>query len=219
MSCDAGVCLLAHKPASFDIRMKVFGVGMVQTGAAALHEVLRPMLFREGECATSCREKALHAARAGHLMEAVQTADAFKWSIGAPWSQPAVLDKLLKSFPHAKFILTQRRNAQAWWRSVDKCGVKRLWKQLGPLMTRETKAEGSVGRRVAIEAYNEHNAAIIRSFERANQTHRLMVVDLATANWPEFCTFLEYWRKCPHMAFPRDQAMQGNSSGCLLEVR
>ena len=58
---------------------------------------------------------------------------------------------------------------------------------------------------------------VVAEFERANQTHRLMVVDLAAAGWGEFCAFLEYWRKCPHAAFPRDKSIHRHAVGCQRE--
>lgn len=131
----------------------VFGVGLGKTGTKTLRHCLVEWGFEVG----AVWEEAF-----GHYLTddtdaivAIATRhDAFE-----DWPWPLVFREMDEAFPNARFVLTVRRDADTWYRSLCKMAVR-----IGPLREYDERVYGWAmpqGHRDAfVEFYEQHNRAV-----------------------------------------------------------
>ena len=98
---------------------KVFGIGLNKTGTSTLGMCLKKLGYR----CTSCSRELLHDVVINKdfqaVKETVQQYDGFE-----DWPWPIIYKELDELFPGSKFILTTRKNSQAWLKSLTKYSMR-----------------------------------------------------------------------------------------------
>lgn len=152
-------------------RPKVVGVGLNKTATKSLRTLLQSWGF------TPCLEyeAAFRAVRAGDLesvFEIMERYDSFE-----DWPWPLIVAEIDARFPDARFVLTTRRTAEEWYRSLCRMAIR-----IGPLDEYEKHIYGSSmpqGRRQHhLDYYRRHNDAVRRHFgDRPGKLLELCIAD------------------------------------------
>lgn len=172
--------------------VKVFGVGLNKTGTTSLNACGARLGYR----CKSCDRGLLRDVRRGDLTRAFAVAERFDLFEDWPW--PLIFRELDERFPGSRFILTVRRDARTWLRSLKK-------HSLGTHPTRHCRklAYGHhypFGReREHLDFYERHNDAVRRHF--ADRPEDLLEVCWERGDgWAELCGFLGH--EPPDAPFP-----------------
>lgn len=135
----------------------VVGIGLNKTGTKTLRHCLNEWGYRT----FTAHEQAFNRYLAGDVdgvLDSMEGYDAFE-----DWPWPLVFREIDERFPAAKFVLTVRRDASTWFRSLCKMAVR-----MGPLRTYEQPIYGfsmPQGHRAEhIAFYERHNAAVREHF-------------------------------------------------------
>lgn len=95
---------------------KVFCIGFNKTGTTSLEHFMKENGFK---CGSQAEGELLIKAYAnelwGEIIDFCHTAEFFQ---DLPFSAPKTAEILLENFPDAKYILTVRRSADEWYRSI-----------------------------------------------------------------------------------------------------
>ena len=114
------------------------------------------------------------------------------------WPWPLVYKEMYEKYPDAYFILTVRKSAEIWYKSLckhaERIGPKKIRKRIyGYYMPQYHKREH-------ISFYEKHNQSVIEFFQK-NAPERLLVVCWENGNgWNELCHFLN--KEIPDVDFP-----------------
>jgi len=175
---------------------KVFGVGLNKTGTTTLGQCMRVFGSRH----LSHSEEFARLYRYGQKTKLLAIANDFDSFEDWPW--PLMYKEAAVEFPDAKFILTVRKSAQVWLKSLVTHSYK--------LPPEENYHELIYGYKYPLghkayhlEFYNNHNASVIDHFR--DQPGRLSVLCWENGDgWPELCNFLGV--DTPDVPFPRSGA-------------
>ena len=146
-------------------RRRVFGIGLNRTGTKTLARHLRNWGYRHRtyDSDTVHTSPSFDLLQAGRIDELLAIAEAHDSAEDWPW--PLLYRELDGRFPDARFVLTRRRSADVWYRSLCNMAVR-----IGPLPLFERRVYGSsmpqgAGRRARhVAVYEDHNAAVRRHF-------------------------------------------------------
>ncbi len=146
--------------------MKVFGIGHMKTGTTTLGACLYEMGFRHKSFSPKLTRQ-FHANDMSNIWNVVENYDSFE---DYPW--PLIYKEADKKFPDSKFILTERKNSEVWFRSVLNNA-----KRLGP--SPEDKIVFGFGlpfrhKDEYITQYEAHNQEVKAYFE--GKPEKLLVV-------------------------------------------
>lgn len=171
--------------------MKIFGVGLNKTGTTTLGVCLSQLGYRH---TTSNLELTRHVAR-GELEPVFRYAERYDSFEDWPW--PLVFRELDARFPGSKFILTTRRDAETWLRSL-----KNHASLTGPTQFREiayghAMPHGHEADHLA--RYESHNQAV-RDHFRGRSGDLLEVCWETGSGWTELGAFLG--REVPDAPLP-----------------
>ncbi|MEM9036765.1 MAG: sulfotransferase [Actinomycetota bacterium] len=138
-------------------RPKVIGVGLNRTGTKTLKRHLEQWGFRHRTYDLGAFER-YREGRIEELLDEMEQHDSFD-----DWPWPLMYRQIDERFPDAKFVLTVRKDPDAWFRSIKTLSVK-----MGPLNKFEQHIYGysmPQGHRDEHVAYYEaHNAAVEAHF-------------------------------------------------------
>jgi hypothetical protein len=98
--------------------MKVFGIGLNKTGTTTLAACLQELGFRH----TSCNLELTRNAAGGNLTPIFEHADQYESFEDWPW--PLIYKELDQKYEDAKFILTRRTDASAWFSSLKRHALR-----------------------------------------------------------------------------------------------
>lgn len=161
--------------------MKVAGIGLNKTGTTTLGLCLKHWEYRH----TSYDLDLLRAVAAGNLSPALSVAAHYDSCEDWPW--PLLYQTLDEHFPDARFILTVRKDAETWLRSL-----LRHAKRTGPTEARRLvygyeMPHGHEKQHLAY--YRAHNQAVQDYFSA--RPDKLLVVCWETGSgWQELADFL-----------------------------
>lgn len=163
--------------------MKIIGVGLNKTGTKTLGKYLQVLGFRHQTYDLS----AFQQYQRGELQELCQYLENFDSCEDWPW--PLMYQELAVYFPEARFVLTMRKDAATWYRSLCKMAVR-----MGPLRDFEQPIYGYSmphGHQAEFEAYyHQHNEAVKAYF--ADQPNRLLCLNWGDPDAHEqLLTFLD----------------------------
>jgi hypothetical protein len=171
---------------------KIVGVGLNKTGTGTLKTCLRHWGFAHATYDLDAFRLYRRNDRAGlqALMGRYDSFDNWPWAL--------MFEEFDSLYPHARFILTQRVDAQTWYRSL--C---RHAKRFGPLTDFEQHIYGYVDptrhEREHIEFYVRHNERVRDYF--ADRPDKLLVVCWESGDgWRELSNFLD--QPTPELPFP-----------------
>lgn len=138
--------------------MKVIGVGLNKTGTKTLMKYLKGMGLRHHSYDLECF-KAYQIGNWDYLFGLMEHYDSFE-----DWPWPLMYKEIDQRFPDAVFILTVRKNADTWYKSLCKMAVR-----MGPLTDFEKHIYGYSmphGRKQEhIDIYNRHNREVEAYFK------------------------------------------------------
>ena len=133
--------------------MKVIGVGLNKTGTKTLRAHLMDWGFRH----RSYELDAFKQFRRGQIEELLDSMDQHDSFEDWPW--PLMYQEIDRRFPDARFVLTTRKTADHWYRSLCKMAVR-----MGPLNDFEIHIYGHAmphGKRSHhIDFYEQHNQQV-----------------------------------------------------------
>lgn len=202
----------------FFTRSKVFCVGANKTGTTSLNQVFESLDLKVGNQARA--ELLLHdwsKRDFRRIIRYCRWAEAFQ---DIPFSYPDTFCAVDKAFPHSRFILTVRRDAEEWYDSLVRyhtmlIGKNRIpnaddlrrfdYRYPGFLWDAQRYRYGDdesllYNREWYIQCYEEHNSNVIRYFK--DRPTDLLVLNVADSDAMErLLTFLGYaytGQKMPH---------------------
>ncbi|MFM7134317.1 MAG: sulfotransferase [Planctomycetota bacterium] len=166
-------------------RPHVFGIGLPKTETTTLGAALARLGYRVRDF----DREALFAVAGGDVEAALWRAEAYHAFEDSPWWM--VYRELDLRFPGSLFILTERRDEEAWRQS----GVKHLARATGGIL--DPVAATFVGHfaRLGVapdrqhEAYAFHGRAVRAHFAGRESQFRVLNWDRGDG-WPELCGFL-----------------------------
>lgn len=171
--------------------MKVFGIGLNKTGTTTLAACLQELGFRH----TSCNLELTKNAGDGNLIPIFEHADRYESFEDWPW--PLVYKELDQQYENAKFILTRRTDASAWFSSLKRHALR-----TGPTEYREIAYGSSMPlnkKKEHIAIYQRHNQDV-REYFSGREDVLLEVCWEEGDGWDELCTFLN--RSIPDRPLP-----------------
>lgn len=166
------------------VRMKVFGIGLNKTGTTTLNYCLRSLGYRH----LTHNAKALTdwtQGRKDDVFALIDQYDSFD-----DWPYPLMYRELHARYPEAKFILTVRRDAKSWLRSLKKHSLN-----TSPTRHHRKMAYGfdyPFGHEQHhIDFYHNHNASVKAFFEEKGEQDRLLTLCWENGDgWRELAPFL-----------------------------
>ena len=176
---------------------KIFGIGLNKTGTSTLESALRVL----GYAVTGPNKgyvPQIMRGRIGAALALTEEYDAFQ-----DWPWPLLVEPLFARFgTDARYILTVRKNADTWLRSV-----KNHYLQMQPRKIVRPKFTVYGSRypfgfeREYLRYYEAHNRRVREFFARHGAEHALLEVCWETGDgWSELCGFLG--RDIPGAPFP-----------------
>lgn len=179
-----------------DQKRKVIGVGLNKTATKSLAQCFKYMGYRNHSYSLEAFE--LYQQRNWlALFARMDQNDSFE-----DWPWPLMYKEIDQRYPDARFILTVRKNPQAWYRSLCKMAVR-----MGPLNDFEKHIYGYNMPQAAQEShiafYEQHNAAVRSYF--ADKPGKLIEICFDTdVDMPALCHFLDE----PVVALPKPHVNQ-----------
>ena len=166
----------------------MFGIGLPKSGTSTLGSAMETLGYRLGPRAY----EPLKNNDWDWIEQAVDSADCFE-----DWPWPMIYRELDQRYPQARFILTERRDPDAWADSL-----RAHIANYGPneAFSRQLLYEnpGQINER-AIQVYMEHNRDVRRHFE--GRPGKLLTVCWESGDgWPQLCAFLD--KPIPTEPFP-----------------
>ena len=162
---------------------KVVGIGFHKTGTKTLGACLRTLGFR----VRSLDREAFLLWRLGEIEEVLQLmeqADAFE-----DWPWPLVYRQASARVPDARFILTTRRDEQAWLASLTAHVARREPTSYNYRRHIYGVDDPQADPERFLEVYRAHNAAVRQDF--APQPDRLLEICWENGDgWEKLCGFL-----------------------------
>lgn len=146
--------------------MKVFGVGMIKTGTSSLGTSLTNLGFKHFDY----HPKLIRQVSRGEYSDVWDIVGEYDSFEDNPW--PMIYEMLDERVPDARFVLTERRDSEVWFRSMEQHA-----RRMGPTVERKIvygHAWPSRHKREHIEQYEAHNAAVRAHF--AGRSDKLLVV-------------------------------------------
>ena len=170
---------------------KVFGIGLNKTGTKTLGQAMALLGYRNA----TFNGRLMRELARGHLAPIVAYARDFDSFEDWPW--PLVYRRLAREFPQAKFVLTLRRSAQAWYDSLYRHAERHgpsPWRKIAYGYPNPWDAP-----RHHLDLYARHTEQVSEFFR--DQPDRLLKVCWETGDgWPELCAFLGH--RQPDAEFP-----------------
>ncbi len=172
--------------------MKIVGIGLNKTGTSTLKTCMETWGFKH----VTYNLDAFNAYRErdwDYLKSVADEHDSFEnW----PWA--LMYEQFDDWYPDAKFILTVRKDAQTWFKSLSRHG-----QNMGPLTDFEIYIYGYAvpkeHKREHIEFYNQHNSKVKKFYE--NRPDKLLEVCWENGDgWKELADFLNL--DAPNVPFP-----------------
>jgi len=172
-------------------KQKIVGIGLGKTGTTSLAAALKYLGYHHFWYNPHIA-KEFFSGNLGEVWEILKTYDSFE---DYPW--PFLYQEIDKMYPESRFILTTRKEPEAWYRSLckhfDKGGMENHQKIYGFPNPHDYKNEH-------IEFYLKHNQAVIDYF--SNRPNKLLVVCWENGDgYREICRFLNH--SVPKHSFPR----------------
>lgn len=163
-------------------RRKVFGIGLGKTGTTTLGACLQQLGYRHFGWHEGFAERvhALGADEAFRVADAHDSFDDFPW----PW----LYRELDVRYPDARFVLTVRRDAESWFRSLAAHA-----RRVGPTAERRIAFgcdRPEAHREHVIARYQAHNRAA-RDYFAGRPEKLLEVCWESGSGWRELCAFLD----------------------------
>jgi hypothetical protein len=160
---------LASLSTSPHSRPKVFVIGLSKTGTTSLGDALSRLSFRRVGW-EDIRSRFLFRSYLNHdltpLVSMTESYDAFE---DLPWA--LVYQDMARLYSDAKFILTLRKNEQAWLKSITEHTARRKW--IGhDLIYGASEAKDHEA--VYLEAYRNHTSRVRSFFANAGNETRLL---------------------------------------------
>jgi hypothetical protein len=170
---------------------KVFGIGLNKTGTTTLGVCLTQLGYRH----TSSNLQLTRCVAAGDLRPVFAHADRYESFEDWPW--PLIYRELDERYPGSKFVLTTRRDAETWIRSLKNHATL-----TGPTEFREVAYGHPMphGREAEhIERYERHNREV-REYFRERPGSLLEVCWETGSGWKDLGEFLG--REVPDLPLP-----------------
>ena len=175
--------------------LKLFGLGLNKTGTTTLGACARIL----GRRHVSCRRDLLIEIRQGRYDRLFQVCDAF--DAFEDWPCPLVYRQLLERYgDRGRYVLTVRRSAQAWLRSLSNHALVTSVNENCRLLAYGYRyPHGFEQEHLAF--YERHNAEIVAHFARQGASHLLKVLCWEKGDgWAELCGLLG--EPVPNAPFP-----------------
>ena len=185
-------------------RHKVFGIGLNKTGTTTLAECLKHLGYRH----TTSNLELTRCVENGDLAPVFRYADSYDSFEDWPW--PLVYRELDQRFPGSKFILTRRRDAATWLRSLKTHALLTGPTEFRRIAYGYAVPQGHEAEHLA--RYETHNAEVCRYF-RDRPGDFLEVCWEEGAGWNELCSFLG--RQVPDIPFPHANRTADKSTRIL----
>jgi hypothetical protein len=171
--------------------MKIFGIGVSKTGTTTLGACLTVLGYRH--CGWNMAwPKAYMNGDMDTLYSTVEAYDSFD-----DWPWPAFYRELAVRYPDSKFVLTIRKDSDAWYRSMMKHAEYRGANSIDKFFFGYAAPHGY--KQEMTDFYKRHNQEVMDYFKE--QPDRLLVVCWETEpSWEKLCTFLG--REIPSVPLP-----------------
>lgn len=178
-------------------KQKVIGIGFHKTGTTTLGECLQELGYNH----ISCSKEAFVLYEASEYSTLLRLMDFFDSFEDWPW--PFVYEEAFEKYPDAKFVLTTRRNEDAWFNSLSKHVMR-------PVAQRFNYREHIYGHQdpfknksTYINKYLQHNQSV-RDFFSDKPGSLIEVCWENGDGWKELCAFLGH--NIPSIPFPHRNA-------------
>lgn len=170
---------------------KVVGIGLPKTGTTTLGAMLRRLGYRHAPYDVALIDSVARGERSA-MWRTFAAFDSFE-----DWPWPAVFKEVHAADPDAVFVLTIRKDAETWLRSVER--HKNLRRKRRPLNPNSPAArlersllgpaDSDLEPERFMRSYEEHLASVRSHFER--DPGRLVELCWERGDgWPELCAFL-----------------------------
>lgn len=195
---------------------KVFCIGRNKTGTTSMSRALTILGYRvapqgDGQDLIFCWSQR-------NFMPIIDFCRDYEAFQDAPFSFPYTFQALDAAFPGSRFILTMRRDADAWYDSLIRFHKRHFAGQLPTVRQLKATTYGHTGtawdsqslvfnidektlydRRVYKEQYDLHNAVVLDYFR--HRPDDLLTMNLEEGrNWERLCSFLD--KPIPSVQFP-----------------
>jgi len=188
---------------------KVFCIGHNKTGTTSIERVLKDFGYAMGnQVKGELLLDAWYNRDFKSIIKFCKTAEAFQ---DLPFSLPFTYEHLDGAFPKAKFILTERDNAEQWYQSLTKFHSK-LWSDGVAIPTAEdlkqatyrykgysykanrcvypTPEEDIYNKAIMLEFYKRYNETIKTYFK--SRPEKLLVINVSKSDdYAKLCEFLK----------------------------
>ena len=164
--------------------MKIFGLGLNKTGTTTLGYCFSQLGYKH----LSCLRDLLIAYREGRLEDVFAVID--QYDTFEDWPYPLMYRELYNRYPDAKFVLTVRRDADTWLRSLKKHSIVTSHKtNCRPYAYGFEYPFGHEEEHLAF--YKKHNENVVTFFEEKGASDRLLNICWEEGTgWQELTAFL-----------------------------
>lgn len=189
--------------------IKIFGIGLEKTGTTTLQHCLKYL----GYSNEGCGLKLLRQIKEGDFTETFSIVD--RYDSFADWPWPLIYQELDKRYPHAKFILTTRKDSSTWLNSLKKFVKQRKGSpESRKLIYGYEMPFGHEQEYIAF--YKGHNQQV-REYFIARSDDFLEVCWETGSDWRQLCDFLG--KEIPDIAFPHANKTPSTSSYMIGKLK
>ncbi len=142
---------------------KVVGIGLNKTGTKTLRTMLTAWGYRNRtyDSNTTTESPSFDLLQAGNIEQLIRLMDEYDSFEDWPW--PLLYREIDQRYPDARFILTTRKDADTWYRSLCNMAVR-----IGPFPLFEKHVYGAAmpqgHRQQYVACYQQHNAQVREYF-------------------------------------------------------
>ena len=187
--------------------MKIFGIGLNKTGTTTLGVCFKHFGYRH----TTSNLELTQCVERGELEPVFAHADQYDSFEDWPW--PLIYRELDERYPGSKFVLTTRRDGEAWVNSLKRHALLTGPTEFRRIAYGHTMPDGHEAEHIAL--YERHNQEV-RDYFRDRPDDFLEVCWETGSGWAEICAFLG--EEVPDLPVPHTNR-SADKKGRLLRKR
>lgn len=203
--------LIAQPPVA--LKPKIFIIGLSKTGTTSIGDALALLGYKRLGWKDIRSRHLVHTWANGDyhaLVDQTRYYDAFE---DLPW--PFMYRQMAEMYPDAKFVLSLRKDDEAWLRSMRRHVGRGVWQPYSYFYG-TSQVDGNED--TVLHSYRNHTNNVRAYFEHQPHRYAELNIDDGDMNWEVLCQFAECPNgRVPSIPFPKSNTAAHWKNGAILD--